>query len=394
MPRSTKKIKKRKSRAVVNQNNNLQTERNTKHSDWSALRIQTETLLFYYENLDKPLRWLSNKEGMMHGAPCRITKSTLQRWVKHYERYGEPKAITKQYISSRKGKKKLTHEQQIVLKNLALKYPEDYLDELQNRMVASGLPKIHTSTIYVYLKSIGLSLNNLTRIAKERSEVERAAFYKRIEGLDPHMFVFMDETAKDRKAARRRRGWVETGSDCKIIRRFMDKDDRFTLLAAMNINGFIPAACMKVDRDKENIDSDFFLHYLTTCLIPCMGKFAKGEENSILIIDNASIHNHMEIRNLIEEAGGIVIFTAPYSPDLNPMEYAFNLYKKKLKRYRRILNDGHAHLLALTEIGKEDLVTTFAHCFPDCKFDLPNSKSDKVRNALIKDVVNEIAMDM
>ena len=38
-------------------------------------------------------------------------------------------------------------------------------------------------------------------------------------------------------------------------------------------------------------------------------------------------------------------------------------------------------ILALTEIGKEDLVTTFAHCFPDCKFDLPNSKSDKVRNA-------------
>ena len=109
MPHSTKKIKKRTSRAVVNQNNNLQTERNIKHSEWSALRIQTETLLFYYENLDKPLRWLSNKEGMMHGAPCRITKSTLQRWVKHYERYGEPKAITKQFISSRKGKKKLTH---------------------------------------------------------------------------------------------------------------------------------------------------------------------------------------------------------------------------------------------------------------------------------------------
>jgi hypothetical protein len=40
------------------------------------------------------------------------------------------------------------------------------------------------------------------------------------------MFIFMDETAKDRKAARRRRGWVET------------------LLAAMNINGFIPAACI------------------------------------------------------------------------------------------------------------------------------------------------------
>ena len=104
----------------------------------------------------------------------------------------------------------MTREQQTVLKNLALKNPEDYLDELQSRMIALGLPKIHTSTIYVYLKSVGLSLNNLTRIAKERSEVERAAFYKHIEGLDPHMFIFMDETAKDRKAARRRRGWVET----------------------------------------------------------------------------------------------------------------------------------------------------------------------------------------
>ena len=38
MPHSTKKIKKRTSRAVVNQNNNLQTERNIKHSEWSAIR--------------------------------------------------------------------------------------------------------------------------------------------------------------------------------------------------------------------------------------------------------------------------------------------------------------------------------------------------------------------
>ena len=37
MPHSTKKIKKRTSRAVVNQNNNLQTERNIKHSEWSII---------------------------------------------------------------------------------------------------------------------------------------------------------------------------------------------------------------------------------------------------------------------------------------------------------------------------------------------------------------------
>ena len=73
------------------------------------------------------------------------------------------------------------------------------------------------------------------------------------------------------------------------------------------------------------------------------------------------------------------------------MPWLIRIIIYKLKEIQSIRN---AHLLALTEIGKEDLVTTFAHCFPDCKFDLPNSKSDKVRNALIKDVVNEIAMDM
>ena len=43
-----------------------------------------------------------------------------------------------------------------------------------------------------------------------------------------------------------------------------------------------------------------------------MGRYDKGEPRSILVIDNASIHQH--IRELIEhpDVGGKVIFTAPY----------------------------------------------------------------------------------
>jgi transposase len=93
-------------------------------------------------------------------------------------------------------------------------------------------------------------------------------------------------------------------------------------------------------------------------LIPAMGNFAHGEENSILILDNAPIHDRLEITRLVEEAGGIVIFTARYSPDINPIEYAFNLYKKLLKRFH-MFDSELAHQLALGGITEEDLGKTF-----------------------------------
>ena len=99
-----------------------------------------------------------------------------------------------------------------------------------------------------------MSINKLKQIAKERCEVERANFYKMIDGLDYKMFIYMDESAKDIHAARRRRGWVKTGSDSSILKRFSRVEDRLTLLAALNYKGFLPDACLKIDRTKDNID--------------------------------------------------------------------------------------------------------------------------------------------
>ena len=107
-------------------------------------------------------------------------------------------------------------------------------------------------------------------------------------------------------------------SDSSILKRFKRSEDRFTLLAALNYKGFLPDACLKIDRTKDNVDIDLFNYYLVNFLIPAMGNFSRGEENSILIIDNAPIHDQLEITRLVEEAGGIVIFTARYSPDINP----------------------------------------------------------------------------
>ena len=61
------------------------------------LKIQTEMLIFYFENRPKSIRWCSGKCGLRNEAPYKVSKSTLQRWKNHYFLYGEPPAITKKY---------------------------------------------------------------------------------------------------------------------------------------------------------------------------------------------------------------------------------------------------------------------------------------------------------
>ena len=57
---------------------------------------------------------------------------------------------------------------------------------------------------------------------------------------------------------------------------------------------------------------------------------------SILIMDNCSIHHIEHVTTLIEEAGILLLFLPPYSPDLNPIECVFGFVKGYLKEYEHI----------------------------------------------------------
>jgi len=52
-------------------------------------------------------------------------------------------------------------------------------------------------------------------------------------------------------------------------------------------------------------------------------------------MDNLSAHKGARVRELIEAAGGEVLYLPPYSPDLNPIEQAFATLKHLLHLARQ-----------------------------------------------------------
>ena len=122
---------------------------------------------------------------------------------------------------------------------------------------------------------------------------------------------------------------------------------RYTLIAAADIHGFMTSACHTVLRDEiseegaaETVDSDYFLYWVNEYLVPVLGRYEHGEPRSVVLMDNASTHMSLEVENAILNAGAILIYSPPYSPEFNPIENYFVLYKAYIKRNeQRLLVD-------------------------------------------------------
>jgi hypothetical protein len=186
-----------------------------------------------------------------------------------------------------------------------------------------------------------------------------------VQVADPDMFVFVDESAVSGTSASRRYGHGRHGRRLEpkefFRTRGMTNRSAYTLIAAVDINGFLTSACTVVRRKAKNstnpahgtIDKLRFLDWVLEDLVPTLGDFSKGEPRSVVIMDNASVHKHPGVVEAIEGAGALIIWTAAYSPDLNPIERCFFKYKRYLERHGKEQHAGcdrfHWHTAALIE---------------------------------------------
>ena len=91
-----------------------------------------------------------------------------------------------------------------------------------------------------------------------------------------------------------------------------------------------------------NVNGEKFEFFVRSCLLPIVNEFNCTNPRSVVILDNASIHQIDKVSKIIEdEAGARMLFLPPSSPDLNPAEEVFSKVKGKIKANDGLFQSSH-----------------------------------------------------
>ena len=86
----------------------------------------------------------------------------------------------------------------------------------------------------------------------------------------------------------------------------------------------------------NSVDGEMFCDFVRGTLIPNMLPFDGLNPTSIVVMDNCSIHHVTKVKSMLADAGILLIYLPPYSPDVNPIEEAFGYVKGYLKSHNDI----------------------------------------------------------
>ena len=178
-------------------------------------------------------------QGHLPKDLCRIfgfSEKSLRRWKKNSYEYGSAVPPS----SYRQGRpRKLNSDQISDLMGQLLVEPDMYLDEIQSWVAIHQEIGISKSSLAELIEDVGFSYKSLHKAATERDEDERDEFraWAR-ETLVPEMIVAADESSKDDRTIYRRWGRSPSGMRALSNAQFV-RGDRYTLLAAMSLDGYI-----------------------------------------------------------------------------------------------------------------------------------------------------------
>ena len=146
------------------------------------------------------------------------------------------------------------------------------------------------------------------------------------------MLVWVDETGCDNREMLRKFGCSIRGERA-VCQKLLVRGQRISAIAALSwTSGIIDA-----DLTTSSVDGAAFYDFVCSTLIPNMHLYDGICPNSVVVMDNCSIHHVTEVQHLLDDAGIPVIYLPPYSPDLNRIEAAFSSMKLYLKLHDDVL---------------------------------------------------------
>jgi len=183
---------------------------------------------------------------------------------------------------------------------------------------ATGID-ISESRIWHYLDKWGITRQKMAVTATQRNDLLRAQYLLDISIFigHPEFFVFLDEMGSDKRDQRRKFAYSMKGST-PTVQRFLYRGQHVSAMAAMTCEKVVD-----ISTCARGVTADVFDRFLANAVLPYLQPFDGVNPCSIIVLDNAMIHHTGDIIQDLEEAGVLVYYLPPYSPDLNPIEEAF-----------------------------------------------------------------------
>lgn len=286
-----------------------------------------------------------------------VDRSTVSRILNLFQQTGgvSKKAYCKDSLTF----KKITTPAQILILKLVVSKPGIFLKEIRRELLQTLMIEVDTSTICRFLHNNGFSYQKMVQTAIQRDDFFRERYVMDVSLYKREMLIFLDETGADERNCLRQFGYSLRGIPVKKHAMFV-RGQRISAIAIMSIKGILD-----VFVTSDTVNGETFYEFTEKHLIPQLQPFDGINPNSVVIMDNCTVHHVPEIVEMIEDVGAIVHFLPPYSPDYNPIELAFSKVKGAMQELEESMTSCDTEtimLAAFASISEQDSQDWVSHC--------------------------------
>jgi len=177
-----------------------------------------------------------------------------------------------------------------------------------------------------YLTKQGWTAKTLRPFCILRNETLRDSYRRTMRQFAAEDLVFLDESIFNEKTGWRHKAYGPIGEPSRYTQDIR-RGKTHAILPAYTVGGYLPCTGVK----EGYFSHEDFMSWITERLLPTIRRIY-GQRTMVIILDNVSIHTNAAVAAVIEEAGYVVRYLPPYSPDYNPIELTFGVLKAYIKR--------------------------------------------------------------
>jgi len=241
------------------------------------------------------------------------------------------------------------------LRQMVQEQPDATLAELQQRLCAQTRVQRSRPTICRALQKLGLKRKQKRFFARERDPGKRRAFLRRVQKLDVHKLVFIDEMGANINLSRTHARAPQAQRVEEALPSSTPKG--LSVAGALNDHELLATCCLP-----GAFDAPAFAAFVAQMVAPRL------KAGDCVVLDNVALHKSPQVTQAVESAGAQLLPLPAYSPDFDPMEPCWSKVKAYLRQLKartfKALFKGVA--AGLRRITPEDIRGWFAHCGYGC----------------------------